>query len=184
MVLTQGIKRLLMGGWVLVALLILAFNAHIASTVLEMPLPSHSREARMAMHKARQLEQAAKIESQKGQKDYNFQKIAAKIDEGLKKIKQKIAPPKKPVAIKKPKVVKVVKKEEVIILPKLTGIMQVFDSDGRIKLLAALDGKVYEENTSIKGFHIKQITAKGVTLARDDRTWQIKIPSVDFSVSQ
>ena len=189
MVLTPGTKRLMMGGWVLAALLILVYNAQQAATVLEMPLPSHSREAKTAMRRTQQLEIQSKEKMAEAEsKKFNVAKIVARLDRGLQKIKQKISPPKELNKIKKPapvrKAVKVVEKEEVIILPSLTGIIQIFDTDGKLKLLAAMDGEVYQENAKVQDFRIKQITAKGVILVRGNRTWQIKAPQVDFSVSQ
>jgi hypothetical protein len=189
MVLTPGIKRWMMGGWVLAALLIFAYNAQLASTVLETPLPGHSREASLAMQKARQLErQSAEKKAQEEDKDFSIQKIVATLDRGLTKIKQEISLPKQPVKIRKSKgekeVVKTVEKEEPIILPVLTGIVQVFDAEGKGKLLAAMDGEIYQENEFVKAFRIQQITDKGVTLAKGDKTWQIKAPSVNFSIGQ
>jgi hypothetical protein len=154
-----------------------------------MPLPSHSREAKTAMRRAQQLEIQSKEKLAEAEsKKFNITKIVARLDRGLQKIKQKMAPPKESVTIKKPtpvkKAVKAVEKEEVIALPSLTGIIQIFDAEGKLKLLAAMDGKVYEENATVQEFRIKQITAKAVILARGNRTWQIKAPKVDFSVSQ
>jgi hypothetical protein len=189
MVLTPGIKRLMMGGWVLAALLIFAYNAQLALTVLETPLPAHSREAKLAMQKARQLErQSAEKKAQEEDKDFSIQKIVATLDRGLTKIKQEVSLLKQPVKIKKLKgdkeVVKTAKKEEPIILPVLTGIVQVFNAEGKGKLLAAMDGQIYRENEFVKAFRIMQITDNGVTLAKGDRTWQIKAPIVNFSISQ
>lgn len=189
MVLTPGIKRLMMGGWVLAALLIFAYNAQLAATVLELPLPSHSREAKMAMQKARQLERySAEKKAAEESKDFSIQKITSALDRGLKKNSQKMSMEEQPVEIKKPEedkeILKGIKKEEVIILPVLTGIVQVFDAEGKGRLLASLDGDVYQENEFVKAFRIQQITEKGVTLAKGNRIWQIKAPIVNFSIGQ
>jgi hypothetical protein len=189
MVLTPGIKRWMMGGWVLAALLIFTYNAQLATTVLETPLPSHSREAKLAMQKARQLEkQSAEKNIQEENKGFSIQKVAATLERGLTKIKQEISLPRQPDKIKKSeaerKVVKAVEKEEIIILPVLTGIVQVFDAEGKGKLLAAMDGEIYQKNEFVKAFRIKQITDNGVTLVKGDRTWQIKAPIVNFSIGQ
>jgi hypothetical protein len=189
MILTPAVKRLMMGAWVLAALLIFAYNAQLAGTVLEPPLPSHSREARMAMQKAQHLERySAEKKAEEEDKNFSIQKIASALDRGLKKNSMKISMEKQPVEIKKPEedkeILKSIKKEAIINLPVLTGIVQVFDAEGKGRLLAFMDGEVYQENDFVKAFRIQQITAKGVTLAKGNRIWQIKAPIVNFSIGR
>lgn len=179
MVVKGNPKRLIIGLWVLAALLLLWYNAAAMTSLLDKPLAGLSPEARATIAKGQRLENDIALRLKQVINSDEIEKIIARID--FKKIKA-VLPAKKsgtiPKAVKKPEPVK--KKE--VILPALNGIVAVYGTDGRVVYLAVMDGKTLEEKSSIGEFVLEKIDAKGVLLTQEKENWFVPAPTVEFSM--
>jgi len=179
MVVKGNPKRLIIGLWVLAALLILWYNAAAMTSLLDKPLPSLSPEARSTIAKWQRLENHMALRLKQVINPQEIEKILARFD--VKKIKT-ILPAKKsepkPTAAKK---IEPVKKKDVK-LPALNGIVAVYGTDGKVVYLAVIDGQTREEKSSIGEFVLEKIDAKGVLLAQGKENWFIPAPKVEFSM--
>ena len=179
MVVKGNPKRLLIGLWVLAALLILWYNAAVMTSLLDKPLPSLSSEARSTIAKWQRLENHMTLRLKQVVTPQEIEKILARFD--FKKVKVVLPAKKKtpvPTAVKKSESVK--KKD--VKLPALNGIVAVYGTDGNVVYLAVIDGKTREEKSSIGEFVLEKIDAKGVLLAQDKENWFVPAPTVEFSM--
>jgi hypothetical protein len=69
-------------------------------------------------------------------------------------------------------------------LPRLSGILQVADNQGRWRYSAAMEGNVYFEKDRFQGFLIEEISARGIVLSRGKQRWQIPAPEVYYSLDK
>ena len=176
-------KRLLIGLWVLAALLILWYNAAAMTSLFDRPLPGLSPEARETITKYQRLENQIKSRFKDKLTIQELTEIVAHID--LESVRKIVLPVKKslakPKAVKKPKKI-IAKPKQVVTLPSLNGIMAVYDKMGHVVYLAVIDGKTREEKSSVGKFVIDKIEADGVHLKQDKDSWFITAPRVDFSI--
>ena len=179
MVVKGNPKRLIIGLWVLAALLILWYNAAAMTSLLDKPLPSLSPEARSTIAKWQRLENHMALRLKQVINPQEIEKILARFD--FKKVKAVLPAKKKtpvPTAVKKSEPLK--KKD--VKLPALNGIVAVYGTDGNVVYLAVIDGKTREEKSSIGEFVLEKIDTKGVLLAQDKENWFVPAPTVDFSM--
>jgi len=179
MVVKGNPKRLIIGLWVLLALLILWYNAAAMTSLLDKPLPGLSPEARSTITKWHRLENDVALRLKQVMSAQEIDKILARFD--LKKVKAVLPAKKKtavPTAVKKPQPIK--KKE--VKLPVLNGVVAVYGTDGKVVYLAVIDGKTREEKSSIGEFVLEKIDAKGVLLVQDKENWFVPAPTVEFSM--
>jgi hypothetical protein len=173
-------KRLIIGLWVLAALLILWYNAVAMTSLLDQPMVGLSTQARESMTKWQRLE--IQIESQLKEtfSAQEFDKFLSAID--IEKVKA-ILPVKKtkPKTKAAKKTTTPVKKKE-IILPKLNGIVAIHDAGGQTIHLAVIDGKTRDEKSQIGDFTLERIDAEGILISQEDESWFIHAPQVAFSV--
>ncbi len=173
-------KRMIIGLWVLAALLILWYNAVAMTSLLDQPMTGLSPQARESMTKWQRLE--IQIESQLKEKfsAQEFDKFLSAID--IEKVKA-ILPPKKtkPQINVAKKTTEPVKKKE-IVLPELNGIVAIHDAAGETIHLAVIDGKTREEKSRIGDFLLERIDAEGILITREGKSWYIDAPQVAFSV--
>ncbi len=178
-------KRMVIGLWVLAALLILWYNGSQVTSLLDKPLPSLSAEARATITKWQRLENSLAKNMQEMLDPAEIQKIVAALDR--KKVQlvhraKKRAPAsltaKRPVPIIKS--VRIKKKK--VVLPVLSGIVASYNSNGVVGYLAVLDGKAREEKSRVGEFLLENIDEKGVVLSQGTRSWFIPKPVVDFSL--
>jgi len=181
MVLTPAKARLLIGLWVLLGLIVLAYNAMVLTTLYDRPLSGLSRDVRAAMRKTREFEQIMAARSpavlDQSRLDVVLQKgnpISARV------YRQKPKPPEK----KKIQPEPVEPKPETITLPRLYGIISGLDDDGNLRLAAMMEGIVLSKKDTIRGFRVSRITEKGVVLSRGEQTWFVPAPKVYFSIQQ
>jgi len=73
---------------------------------------------------------------------------------------------------------------EKMVLPKLTGILQMADPNGSLSYMAVLDGRVCRPNDQIMAFWVGRITKDGVLLYRDGKKWFIESPAPYYSSDQ
>ncbi len=172
-------KRLIIGLWVLAALLILWYNAAAMTSLLDKPLPGLSREARATIAKWQRLENDIALRMKQVLDPQEIEKIIAGIDlkEGTAVLAAKKIVPM-PTAVKKPEPVK--KKD--VKLPNLSGIVAVYGTDRDVTFLAVIDGKTCEEKSSIGRFVLERIDAQGILLAQGQQSWFVPAPTVTFSV--
>jgi len=173
-------KRLIIGLWVLAALLILWYNAAAMTSLLDQPMAGLSPQARETMTKWQRLE----IQIEEKLKDtFNAQeleKYLSAID--IEKVKA-ILPAKKttPKTVAAKKMTKPVQKKK-IVLPELNGIVAIHDAGGQTSYLAVVDGITREEKSRIGDFTLERIDAGGILLSQEDESWFIEPPQVAFSV--
>jgi len=166
---------------VLLALLILWYNAAVMMSLIDKPIPGLSSEARTTIAKWQRLENAMALRLKEIVDLQEIEKIFARIDLGKKKavlpVKKKKAIPK---TSRKPE--PVIKKR--VELPSLNGIVSVYGTDGDVVYLAVIDGKTREEKSSIGDFVLERIDTKGILLAQGKDSWFIPAPTVEFSVDK
>jgi uncharacterized protein YuzE len=181
MVVKGNPKRLIIGLWVLAALLILWYNAAAMTSLIDKPLPGLSSEARATIAKWQRLENHIAIRLKESLSQQEIEKIFARID--LNRTKT-VLPARKsepiPKTVRKPEPVR--KKQ--VALPSLSGIVAVYGTDGDVVYLAVIDGKTREEKSSIGDFVLERIDANGVLLAQEKESWFVPAPTVGFSVDK
>ena len=165
--------------WVLAALLILWYNAAAMTSLMDMPLPGLSSEARATIAKWQRLENYIAIRLREIVDLQEIEKIFARIDFNKEKpvLSTKKSEPL-PKTVRKPEPVR----KKNVELPSLNGIVAVYGTDGDVVYLAVIDGKTREEKSSIGDFVLERIDAKGVLLAQDRKSWFVPAPTVEFSV--
>jgi len=179
MVVKGNPKRLIIGLWVLAALLILWYNAAAMTSLFDKPLPGLSPDARATIAKWQRLESHIAMRLKDVVDLQEIEKIFARI--GYDKT-DAVLPAKKtesrPKPVQKPKQIKKKKIE----LPSLNGILAVYGTDGDVVYLAVIDGMTREKNSKVGEFVIESIDAKGILLAQDTESWFVPAPTVEFSV--
>jgi hypothetical protein len=179
MVVKGNPKRLIIGLWVLAALLILWYNAVAMTSLLDNPLPGLSSEARATIAKWQRLENHIASRLKEVTDPHEIEKMIAGID-----FKKAQAVPAAKESEPMPKIVKKVEpvRKKDVELPSLNGIVAVYGSDGAVVYLAVIDGRTREEKSSIGDFVLERIDAKGILLAQGKQSWFVPAPAVDFSV--
>lgn len=160
-------KRLFLGSWILVALLLTGYNGATLISLFNPPLVKHSDEVKLASRKWQQLKEKTSFAS-KILKDFDLDLILSKFVPGYHEQ-----------GIKGTRAQKLNGESE---LPLLAGIMRLSDVHGNKRLLAVIDGKAYVEGEQVKGFTIQNITEKGVGLTKVGTSWFIQAPEVYFSM--
>ncbi len=179
MVVKGNPKRLIIGLWVLAALLILWYNAAAMTSLIDRPLPGLSSDARATIAKWQRLENDIAIRMKEIIDLQEIEKIFARID--FEKTKA-VLPAKKseprPRPVKKPEPIR----KKKIVLPSLSGVLAVYGTDGDVIYLAVIDGKTREKKSRVGDFVIERIDAKGILLAQGKESWFVPAPTVEFSV--
>jgi hypothetical protein len=179
MVVKGNPKRLIIGLWVLAALLILWYNAAAMTSLIDKPLPGLSSDARATLAKWQRLESYIAMRLKETVDLREIEKIFSRIDYNKPKTvlpAKKTAP--RPQTAQKPKQVR----KKKIALPSLDGILAVYGTDGDVVYLAVIDGKTLEKKSRIGDFVIESIDAKGILLAQNKESWFVPAPTVEFSV--
>lgn len=179
MVVKGNPKRLIIGLWVLAALLILWYNAAAMTSLIDKPLPRLSSDARATIAKWQRLENYIAMRLKEIIDLQEIEKIFARID--LKKTKA-VLPAKKseprPRPVQKPEPIR----KKKIKLPSLSGVLALYGTDGDVVYLAVIDGKTREKKSRVGDFVIERIDAKGILLAQGKESWFVPAPTVEFSV--
>jgi hypothetical protein len=168
-------KRLCIGGWILVALLLLGFNGFKLMSFFNPELPGQSRNVKEAMKKWRQLENRG----------------PAPIVEAFDTIYLNIAFAQyTPVSPKQKKEIPTrrteVSKEKAISmkLPRLTGILRTADAHGNTRSIAVLNGEYLGEGQSVLGFKVEKISEHGVILMMGVARFSVPAPEIKYSLDQ
>ena len=171
-------KRLCIGGWILVALLLVGFNGFKLMSFFNPELTGQSRSVKEAMKKWRQLEN----------------RVPATIVEALDNINLNVAFAEytmyTPVSHKKknelptPRTQVAKEKAINIKLPSLTGILSTTDAHGNTRSLAVINGEYLGEGERLFGFIVKKINEEGIILSKGGVRFSVPAPKVKFSLDQ
>lgn len=171
-------KKMIMGGWVLAALLVFAYNGYQLTSLLAPPIAGYSPEVRSVIGKRHQLaDQVAALRQAVKQVDPTW--ITAGVDRLPEKRQEEDAGALQPA--EPPAHEKTAGNESEMRLPRLQGVLRVSTIGGKAKLRALLDGNIFSENDRIGNFMVQQISDKGVMLTNDDGSWFLQTPDVSFS---
>ncbi len=178
MVVKGNPKRLIIGLWVLAALLILWYNAAAMTSLIDKPLPGLSSDARATIAKWQRLESYIAMRMKEVIDLQEIEKIFARIDFKT----QTVLPAKK--TEPRPKTAQKLEpvRKKKIELPSLSGILAVYGTNGDVVYLAVIDGKTREKKSRVGDFVIESIDAKGILLAQNKESWFVPAPTVEFSV--
>jgi hypothetical protein len=171
-------KRLCIGGWILVALLLVGFNGFKLMSFFNPELAGQSRSVKEAMKKWRQLEN----------------RVPATIVEALDNINRSVAFAEHtqytPVSHKKKNKVPTPRsgvaneKKINIHLPNLTGILRTTDAHGNTRSIAVINGEYLGEGERVLGFMVQKIREEGIILTRGGVRFSVPAPKVNFSLDQ
>ncbi len=156
-------KQVLSSIWFLMAFLMLIYNAYMLN-LMHKPVSVVPLEVEQLKSKLNRL---------------SF--IDSKIEEDKEEEARFIKEMFRNIAINKKKELNNTKKEE-IRLPILQGILKTISINGKVHMVAVINGNAYIEKQKVDGFLIEKITEKGVYLTKYGKKWFIKIPDVKFSV--
>lgn len=179
MIVIGSTKKMIMGGWVLAALIVLAYNGSQLASLLAPPIAGYSHELRSVIGKRNQLD-AQVSAARESMKDEDLARISAGVDRLPEKKEEENAEPPHPT----PPAADATESETEMQLPQLQGIFRVGDIRGNMKLGALLAGKLFSEKDKIGIFTVDQISDKGVMLTQDGRSWFLKTPDVSFSFAR
>ena len=171
-------KRLCIGGWILVALLLVGFNGFKLMTFFNPELTGQSRTVKEAMKKWRQLENRVPTTIVEALDNINLNVAFAEYTRYTPvshKQKNKLSTPRTQVAKEKAINIK---------LPSLTGILSTTDAHGNTRSLAVINGDYLGEGERLFGFIVKEISEEGIILSRGGVRFSVPAPKVNFSLDQ
>ncbi len=165
--------RVAIGGWFLLALVLIAYNGINLMKLIDAPMVGRSQEVKLASQKWRQFKQQVAINQTIAKQDIDydalFRATAAKsakqplqLQSSASTVKVKSAPQK-------------------VILPLISGIVQNSDLQGHIRSVVVINGKRFYENDRWGDLRIVKIKADGIMLARGGRRWFVAAPRVQSS---
>jgi hypothetical protein len=166
-------QRLTLSGWVIAALLMIAYNGSKLMILLSPPITGHSMEVKLASQKWRQLQDKISQDSKEHLEAIDLDMAFFRKAPNSESVNSE--PPDIPVA----KVDNV--QPTTINLPILSGILHNTDVHGRAFALAIIDGQRLKVNDKIQGFKIHKISGNGVVVARDEQQWFISAPKVPYN---
>jgi len=181
-------KQLYIGGMILAALLILAYNGFALMSMHNPIILGRSIEARLASQKWQQLEKSEPSDSEKSSEDIDIDPILSKFTQGFHEQVERtnLSVQKKLPEIGEEieEIQKEVEEKIEISPPSLKGIAQISDVQGNVYSVAIIEGKRVREKESVQGFAVQKITDKGVVLTKAGKSWFIPTPEVHYSLDQ
>ncbi len=171
MIRLSGRMRMFAGGWMLAALIVIAYNGASVSTLFSPPIVGLSQDARLASQKWLRLENKMTAHEKRAAAPADLEKIVARYSPKISRATVKTPAPTASAAKKA---------AAPVIPPVLTGVIEVMDRQGVRQLTAVMEGRRWVEKERIRGFSIKKITLDGVELTRNGRNWFIPAPKVYF----
>ena len=170
---------MIMGSWILAALIVLAYNGIQLASLLAPPITGYSHEVRSAISKQQQVEDMVAAARQ-SMMPLNITSLTAAVD---RPPENKNVENTEPVHPKASAADTEVTKEETQ-LPQLQGIVRISDIQGQLKHRAVLDGKLFSEKDRIGTLTVQRISDKGVLLTNDKGSWFLPSPDVSFSFAR
>lgn len=165
-------KSLVVTGWLVAALLLLAGLGTELMALISSPPVAESPELRSARRNLRDLEAATAGISRPDVE-------TAKLDRVL------IGPGGVPAAAAASGAAMTAEVlEDVSPLPRLSGIMRIQNADGRVRYRAMLDGRDLGERGRVDGFTVQKISPAGVVLAKAGKQWSLPAPDSALTVRQ
>jgi hypothetical protein len=166
-------KKLIIGMFVLSAIILMGYNGFKFMALYDKPLTGASLESRLASDKWRRLEELLLNKKNINRNEY--------IENFIKEIPAQ--------EVKLEETVPVIQTTQVQAqdsdaLPAITGIMNILDSDGKSRIAVIINNRFFNENETISGFVIKEITGKGIYLTKGKRSWFVETPMVSYSVDR
>jgi hypothetical protein len=166
-------KKLIIGMFLLSSIILMGYNGFKFMALYDRPLTGASLESRLASDKWGRLEELLL-----SKKNINWNEY---IENFIKEIPAQ--------EVKLEETVPVVTNTQVQaqdsdVLPAVTGIMNILDSDGKSHIAVIINNRFFNENETISGFVIKEITEKGIYLTKGKRSWFVETPMVSYSVDR
>ena len=171
--------------WIVTALAILAYNVTMLLTVLDYPVPKFSSNVLQVQQLSLELDEARK-QGRQALAEAESLDLGAIFNRYLPKLLNKIT--SEPIIKRLPSsaasATPAQKKKTPPLVPlKVTGIYHVSDKAGENNALVLIHHKYYRINEKVKGFTIKEITAKGVVFVKDGANWFVPAPKGPYSIT-
>jgi hypothetical protein len=164
-------RKLITGIMILIALLILGYNAFRFADLYDSQPVGASYASRSAGEKRMRLEEIFQ-----NKKDINWSQTLKDLD--IKEIPSQAGKTEEYVPVLKSLPEQTQENE---VLPMVAGIMKTMNSDGSVKFAGIINNRILYENDTISGFSIKGITEEGVYLTKGQGTWFVEAPGVSYS---
>jgi hypothetical protein len=168
-------RKILIGSWILLGLMILGFNGYKMLVLMDVPLSGYSDSVRSVDRGIRELNHLLAAENEKIEKGLKELSVRYSPKEKMRTVSKKSVP--KPMVKRRPK------KKTFTTLPVLTGILTKWTTNGEAKHLALLDGLVCSEGDKVSGLTIEKISTKGIRLNKKGKTWFIEAPGNSYSLA-
>jgi hypothetical protein len=166
-------RRLALGAFILAGLLLIGFNAAWLTRLLNPSLPENSAAVKTA---------AAHWHAYQAAEERLARREAAA---GVLLARWPIPEPRRQTRSATPGARQAPAAAAVdVILPKVSGILQIAQPGGAPRTLALIGGRLRGERDQISGFTVERITAAGVALGRGGQSWFAPAPQVPFSVDR
>jgi hypothetical protein len=166
-------QRLTLGGWIIAALFLIAYNSSRLMVLLSPPITARSMEVKLASQKWWQLQDKISHGSKENLEAMDLDMAFLGTSTNAGGIK-----PKSP-DISSAKVDN--GQQTKIQLPILSGILHNTDIHGRASALAIIDGHRLKESDKIQGFKIQKIKDDGVVVTRNGQRWFLSAPNVPYN---
>jgi hypothetical protein len=167
-------RRLYVGGWLVLAFILVAANLSKLSQLDFQPLagsPAVVNQLRRHLFQFDEFMSARRMDSE------------ARLDLPIVRTRLPQAG-RLPAAALTSRVDEKIMPPRTLPLPQLTGILQLVHDTGARHFYAILDGAVYAEKDSIADLRIGEISATGIVLRQRDQRWFLPAPEVYFSIGQ
>lgn len=184
MIVTGDTKRLLIGIWILAALITLAYSGQALLVLFSPPIMGYSSTVKSVILKKQQLA-AMMAETESAEAKADLLTIAAGLDkttpleeEEEEEEEESIRmPPLMPSA-------NPVSFDQAPKPPLLRGVFRTMDSRGKMYLRALLDSELLAENDRIGDFTVQRISEKGVLLTKESVSLFLPSPDVPFCLTR
>lgn len=172
----QSNTHALIGLWILAGLAVAGVNGYKLMSLLDAPLAGYSSEVRSADRGFRQYRMLLTAETEKINLGMDLLASWFKpvVVQDAQAAIQNVSAPQQ--ALKKVKA-------PALVLPALTGVITSRSTDGTVRRMALLDGRICIQGDLFGTFTVKRITSQGVSLVSGDHTWLLKAPENSYSVA-
>lgn len=176
-------KKMVMGGWILATLFVVAYNGFQLAPLFAPPVVGYSDAVKSVIGKRYSFE-AQVLSARQSARQFDPTGITAGVDRPPEKREEPNAGPPASIASETASGADAGGTQTEPLPPQLQGIFRVSDIHGNVKLRALLEGRILREKDRIGDFTVKQISDKGILLTKDARSWFLKSPNVPFSFAR
>jgi hypothetical protein len=168
-----GKKKIIIGTFVLLAIVLTGYNGFKFMSLYDTPLTGSSLESRLASDKWNRL---GDLLMNKENLDLNvslenFEQGGPLPELHSEVVAQDIQPALAPVQYDPG-------------LPVISGLVKTMNSEGKLRVAVFINNKLYHEHDAVEGFVIKEITDTGVNLTKGKRNWLVETPDISYSVDR